>query len=178
MGADLYLDSFLQLIELSGRGFQLLRDTLVSYKSLAALPSTDGEKINTWVLQQSKVAGTNFAAYYKAWGWPVTDATVAALAALKLKAFPIPSNFNHGSPPPGPPPPSPPLPPMPPLVVPSRCEDYAAITKGARPVARLEPRPLGALCARAAAPGVPQLLGRRRCFRATNWELLHLQSSP
>jgi hypothetical protein len=173
MGTDLWLDSFLQLLELSGGGWKLLRDTLVSYKSLAVLPSTYGEKINTWVLQQSKVAGTNFAAYYKAWGWPVTGATVAALAALKSPPFPIPSNFNYGTPPPGPPPPRPPLPPMPPLVVPSRCEDYAAITKGAWPACLW-----GLLCAGAAAPGVPQLLGQRRYFGATNWERLHLQSSP
>ncbi len=123
----------MQVLELSGGGFQLLRDTLVSYKSLSAKPSTDGDKINTWVLQQSKVAGTNFGPYYRAWKWPVTDATMATLAGLNLKAFPIPSNFNLASPPPSPSPPRPPLAPKPPLVVPSRCEDYATLTKGGWP---------------------------------------------
>ena len=122
--------ALLQVLELSGGGFQLLRDTLVSYKSLATKPSTDSDRINTWVLQQSKVAGTNFGPYYRAWKWPVTDATMATLAGLNLKAFPIPSNFNLASPPPRPSPPRPPLPPMPPLVVPSRCTDYATLTKG------------------------------------------------
>jgi hypothetical protein len=122
-----------QVLELSGGGFQLLKDTLVSYKSLATKPSTDIEKINTWVLQQSKVAGTNFGPYYKAWNWPVSDATMATLASLNLKAFPIPNNFNMASPPPLPSPSRPPLSPMPPLVVPIRCEDYATLTKGGSP---------------------------------------------
>jgi hypothetical protein len=118
------------VLELSGGGFQLLKDTLVSYKSLANKPSNDADKINTWVLQQSKVAGTNFGAYYKSWNWPVSDATLATLAGLNLTAFPLPNNFNLGSPPPSPMPPSAPLPPKPPLVAPSRCEDYATLTSG------------------------------------------------
>jgi hypothetical protein len=44
------------------------------------MPNTDDERIQTWVIQQSKVAGCNFSGHYEKWGWPLTEATQAALA--------------------------------------------------------------------------------------------------
>jgi hypothetical protein len=59
-----------QLIEDGGYGFELLRDTIFSYKELSGkqMPRTDEQKIQTWVIQQSKVAGCSFYGYYKSWG--------------------------------------------------------------------------------------------------------------
>lgn len=102
----LYLDSFLQLIEDTGLGFRLLKDTIASYKSLAAQPSGDDAEMQTWVIQQSRTAASNFAGYYKAWGWPVTATTEAALASLPSYATP-PSPPPPSPAPPRPPPPSP-----------------------------------------------------------------------
>jgi hypothetical protein len=52
----------MQLIEDGGYGFELIRDTIASYKSLTEeqMPRTDEDKIQTWAVQQSKVAGCSF----------------------------------------------------------------------------------------------------------------------
>jgi hypothetical protein len=131
----LYLDSFLQLVEVGGFGFELLRNTIRSYRNLtnAEKPTTESQEIQRWILQQSRVAGYNFGPYYKAWGWPVADATTQALASLPT--FTVPDNRASPPPPPRPPlpkPPSPPppRPPFPPFTPPDRCVDYAALTSG------------------------------------------------
>lgn len=84
----------MQAIEGSGLGFQLLRDTIASYKRLppGALPdnATDGVKVQAWVVQQSREAGLNFGPFYRAWGWPVTAETLGALQDLP------PLNFTAG----------------------------------------------------------------------------------
>lgn len=74
----------LQVLEDGGWGFKLLRDTIASYHQLppAQLPTTDDGRLQIWVLQQSRVAGQNLGHYYRRWGWPVSDATLGALAGL------------------------------------------------------------------------------------------------
>ena len=113
-------------MEDSGLGFQLLRDTIASYRTLATPPSTDDDKLQTWVRQQSLAAGRNFAPYYKGWGWPVSSATEAALAALP------PYITAPSPPPPSPSPPSPSPPPPAPLGPPTSMTtaDYAALAQG------------------------------------------------
>jgi hypothetical protein len=124
-------------MELSNLGFTLIRNTIASYANLTVKPSTDSDKINTWVLQQSKVSGINFGPYYRAWAWPVTNATLATLAGLRLKPLALPPSFNLASPPPRPPPvppptppPSPPRPPAAPVTMQVRCGDYTALLQG------------------------------------------------
>ena len=72
------------MIEETGLGFKLLRDTIASYATLSEAEKPQGVDavIQTWIRQQSKVAGLNLATYYKGWGWPVAAATESALAAL------------------------------------------------------------------------------------------------
>lgn len=54
---------------LSDPPFTLLRDTIASYKTMAAAdkPTTDDAKMQTWVVQSSKAANKNLAPYYKAY---------------------------------------------------------------------------------------------------------------
>lgn len=93
---SLYLDSFLQLIEDGGYGFELLRDTIASYKNLSEeeMPQTDEEKIQTWVKQQSKTAGCNFYEHYQQWGWPLLEAAKAALSARPVAEYPGCGNYD------------------------------------------------------------------------------------
>jgi hypothetical protein len=72
----------LQIAEDSGYGLDLIRDTIASYASLTEKPTTDDDKLQTWVKQQSKVLGRNLSPYFKKWGWPVSAATESALAYL------------------------------------------------------------------------------------------------
>jgi hypothetical protein len=76
----------MQLIEDGGYGFELLRETIASYKSLSAdqMPQTDDDKIQRWVIQQSNVARCNLYEYYKQWGWTMIEATNAPLAGLPV----------------------------------------------------------------------------------------------
>jgi hypothetical protein len=76
---------------------QLMRDTIVSYADLSndQKPNTDDEKIQTWVIQQSKAAGMNLAAYYKRWGWPVSAATEGTLAGLNLPVWDLDSKATR-----------------------------------------------------------------------------------
>jgi hypothetical protein len=68
--SGLYLDSFLQVLEVEGFGFELGcgTPTIRSYKNLtsAEQPTNDDQKMQRWVLQLSRVAGYNFGPYYKA----------------------------------------------------------------------------------------------------------------
>ena len=82
--SELMGDSYLALLERKGFGFQLLRDTFKSYQQMPQnrVPVSDDAKLQTWVVQQSKVAGLDFAPYYSLWGWPVSRATQASLGSL------------------------------------------------------------------------------------------------
>ncbi|PSC75411.1 hypothetical protein C2E20_1400 isoform X1 [Micractinium conductrix] len=95
------------LIEDTGLGFNLLKATIASYKTLATQPDGDDAELQIWVVQQSKTANRNLAAYYKAWGWPVP-------------------------PPPSPSPPRPSPPPPRPLGAPTAMTtaDYQALAQG------------------------------------------------
>lgn len=83
-----------QVAEDSGLGFDLIRDTFISYQDLAEdeKPSTDDEKLQTWVRQQCKVAKLNLAPYFKAWGWPVSEDTEAACSEYSTYNPPSSSN--------------------------------------------------------------------------------------
>jgi hypothetical protein len=87
------------LVEDTKKGMQLMRDTITSYANIPndQTPSTDDEKIQTWVIQQSKAAGMNLAAYYKAWGWPVSAATEDTLAGLSLPVWDLESKAVKGT---------------------------------------------------------------------------------
>ncbi|KAF8059185.1 TCAF2 [Scenedesmus sp. PABB004] len=79
----LFLDSYLQLIEDGGWGFELLRATIVSYRDLpdSVSDASDEAKMATWVRQQSKAAGCNVTPHYVSWGWrvPLSDPELAGL---------------------------------------------------------------------------------------------------
>ncbi len=47
------------------------------------LPQSDDEKLQRWVVQQSRAARRNLSPHYIAWGWPVSRETLAALAGLR-----------------------------------------------------------------------------------------------
>lgn len=49
-----------------------------------AAVANDNAKCNTWVLEASKAAGKNLVPFHKAWKFPVTAETEAAVAALGL----------------------------------------------------------------------------------------------
>jgi hypothetical protein len=131
--AGLYLDSFLHIAEMSKFGLDLLRLTIKGYQSLAPAdaPVTEDDRINLWVKMSSKAANLNLSPYYKAWGWPVTAATEAALA--KLPAWKAPLSPPSPPKPSRRPPPAPPARPSPPSSYPPRCSDYSALTVGVKP---------------------------------------------
>jgi hypothetical protein len=52
-----------------------------------AAVADDTSKCNTWVLEASKASGKNMVAFHKAWKFPVTPETEAAVAALGLPPF-------------------------------------------------------------------------------------------
>jgi hypothetical protein len=52
-----------------------------------AAVADDTSKCNTWVLEASKASGKNMVAFHKAWKFPVTPATEAAVAGLGLPLF-------------------------------------------------------------------------------------------
>ena len=121
----------LQVVEDTKLGFKLIKDTIASYQNVtdSSLVANDSAKIQTWVIQQSKTANLNLAPYYRNWGWPLTNATMASLANLPLYTImpsPPPS-------PPAPPPPSPP--PAPPIALPPMTlVDYQQLAAGTGPL--------------------------------------------
>ena len=52
------------------------------YAELKAQPQDDAERIQAWVVRSSRVAKVNLVPFYRSWGFPLTNATVTALAAL------------------------------------------------------------------------------------------------
>ena len=52
-----------------------------------AAVADDTSKCNTWVLEASKASGKNMVAFHKAWKFPVTPETEAAVAGLGLPLF-------------------------------------------------------------------------------------------
>jgi hypothetical protein len=45
-------------------------------------PDTDAERIDDWVRRTSRISGRDLTGFYRAWGWPVTGPTAAAVADL------------------------------------------------------------------------------------------------
>jgi hypothetical protein len=76
------LETFYQLQE--GFGWDLLRRLNREYMALAEgdRPRTEADRIQQWVIRSSRLANRNLAPFYTAWGFPLTDATRAAVAAL------------------------------------------------------------------------------------------------
>lgn len=146
-----------QVAEEGGWGHKLFHDTIASYKTLSASerPGTDEQKIQTWVRLSSTAAGVNLAPYYKSWGWPVTNITEAALAAMPPY---IPFSF---SPSPSPSPSPPPSPEPPAETPPVTLNDYRALAAGVGTLATsgtyASPQLLfgSALAVAAAADGAP-----------------------
>ncbi len=76
------LETFLQLQE--GFGWSLFLTLDRDYMALAEAdrPRTESERIQQWVIRSSRVANRNLAPFYTAWGFPLTDATRAAVSSL------------------------------------------------------------------------------------------------
>ncbi len=76
----LALETFTRIKEVFGwnlflRLFREYRPPVVG-----ALPKNDQERIDQWATRLSRLAGKDFAAYFRAWSWPVTDAAAAECA--------------------------------------------------------------------------------------------------
>lgn len=78
-------------------GWEFYKRVLTRYQQIqgTAAVGTDDLKIQTWIKETSNISGFNLINFYKAWKFPVTAETEAAVAAIPgLQAFP----FNPAAP--------------------------------------------------------------------------------
>lgn len=80
------LETFLQLQQ--GFGWSLFTDLNREYLALAesARPTNDAERIQRWIVRSSLRANRNLVPFYTSWGFPITQATREATAALPIWA--------------------------------------------------------------------------------------------
>jgi hypothetical protein len=81
------LEMHLQLRELFGWVF--FTELFTEYRGLegAERPVGGEERVQQWVWRSSRAAGRDLRGFYEAWGWPLTNATSAKVAAMKLPAW-------------------------------------------------------------------------------------------
>jgi hypothetical protein len=76
------LETYLQIQE--EFGWEPITQALTAYYNMSNSPSSSDAEFNEWTLQISYSTGYNLAPYHQAWGFPLTQATHAALAHLPV----------------------------------------------------------------------------------------------
>jgi hypothetical protein len=76
------LETFLQLQD--GFGWTLLTELNREYIALPEnqRPANEGERIQRWIVRSSQRANRDLVPFHTAWGFPITQATRGATAAL------------------------------------------------------------------------------------------------
>ncbi len=81
---DPFVALFTYIYTIREFGWEAITKTFLSYDRLSKKPSTDNEKIDTWVVLYSRAVGKNLTSYYRAWGWPVSENAEKEISDLPM----------------------------------------------------------------------------------------------
>lgn len=77
-----------------GFGWGFYKKIFKQYQELEVQPDTDDAKLQEWAVRSSVIVNRNLSPFYRAWGWPLSNATLVAVAGLPKwigNPMPLPS---------------------------------------------------------------------------------------
>jgi hypothetical protein len=72
-------------------GWDAFKKAITAYQKLPALPRSNPQKQDQWMIEMSRATGKNLAPFFTYWGIPLTDAARAQVKDLAAWQFPDPT---------------------------------------------------------------------------------------